>query len=143
MTIKAEQPITVLIVDDNEMLRSVLAEYLSFVHPTWRVLEAENGKAGLDVAKTVRPDIILLDFHMPVMNGYEMVLALQAMPMICSIPLVLTTCEDSSDPRVAALQRICRKVLPKPFDYNDLEQTLQQHIGMRTSYRWQPLLCPA
>ncbi len=61
---------TVLIVDDNESIRKTLvAAFLFDGFET--VSEAENGKEGIEVAKEIKPDVIMLDLSMPVMNGME------------------------------------------------------------------------
>jgi CheY-like chemotaxis protein len=61
---------TVLIVDDNDVIRKILV--IAFLSDGFETCaEAENGKQGLQVAKRVRPDLIILDLSMPVMNGLE------------------------------------------------------------------------
>jgi CheY-like chemotaxis protein len=61
---------TVLVVDDNPTIRRMLsAAFLSDGFKT--CVEAENGQEGIDAAKRVRPDVIILDLSMPVMNGLE------------------------------------------------------------------------
>src|ERR1700746_919623 len=61
---------TVLIVDDNSAIRTMLAAAFLF-HGFKTCAQAENGKEGIEVAEQIKPDIISLDFSMPVMNGLE------------------------------------------------------------------------
>lgn len=126
MNAHSEEQMVILIVDDNPINRSMLRDWLEFTYPHCLVLEAENGKAGLMSVQTKQPHLILLDLHMPVMNGYEMALALQDMATLRTIPLVLCTCEDENNPHVLALRTICREVLTRPFSFGKLQRTLQQ-----------------
>ncbi|MCB0105462.1 MAG: response regulator [Caldilineaceae bacterium] len=112
---------TILLVEDNAVMREVLRELLELIHPEWHVLEAENGLQGIEVAERVQPDVIVLDFNMPVMNGYEMALSLQERPETSRIPLVLNSSEDSANPLVTRLRAMCSAVLNKPFSLGDLE----------------------
>ncbi|HRW03621.1 MAG TPA: response regulator [Caldilineaceae bacterium] len=112
---------TILLVEDNAVMREVLRELLELLHPDWHVLEAENGLQGIEVAERIRPDVIVLDFNMPVMNGYEMALSLQERPETSCIPLVLNSSEDSANPLVMRLRAMCSAVLNKPFSLGDIE----------------------
>jgi CheY-like chemotaxis protein len=122
----AERPITILIVDDNESVRSILRDYIAYLHPACTVVEAENGQAGIEAAQTTHPDLIFLDFNMPVMDGYEMAVVLRKTFATQQIPLVLSTGEDADDPHVSRLRTMCQKTLPKPISFDELESTLRQ-----------------
>jgi CheY-like chemotaxis protein len=65
-----ESPQTVLIVDDNPHVVRLLARMVRAINPTLRVLEAFGGREGLQVARSERPDVVLLDLIMPEMSGY-------------------------------------------------------------------------
>ena len=60
---------TILLVEDNPLMRETLCDILHVFHPDWRVMTASNGLEGVEVARRNRPDLIVLDLHMPVMNG--------------------------------------------------------------------------
>ena len=64
-------------------------------------VEAENGQKGIELAQRTRPDVIVLDFNMPVMNGYEMALHLQQRPETSRIPLILNSSEDVNNHVIA------------------------------------------
>jgi CheY-like chemotaxis protein len=128
MNAYAKEQLVILIVDDNPMNRSLLRDWLEFTYPHCQVIEAENGKAGLLSAQTKPPHLILLDLHMPVMNGYEMALAMQSMATTRTIPMVLCTCEDENNAHVLALRTICHEVLTRPFSFAKLQRTLQQIV---------------
>lgn len=123
---------TILLVEDNPMMRETLCDVLQVFHPEWRVMTASNGLEGVQAAQRNRPDLIVLDFHMPVMNGYEMALSLQAQPETRQIPLVLNTTEDQNHPLVKRLQSMCNAVLNKPFSLHDLDHVLSAVLSQRT-----------
>jgi CheY-like chemotaxis protein len=121
----AERPITILIVDDNESVRSILRDYIAYLHPECTVVEADNGQAGIEAAQNTHPDLIFLDFNMPVMDGYEMAVVLRKTSTTQQIPLVLSTGEDTDHPRISRLRSMCQETLPKPFSFKELESTLR------------------
>jgi len=123
---------TILLVEDNPMMRETLCDVLQVFHPEWRVMTASNGLEGVQAAQRNRPDLIVLDFHMPVMNGYEMALSLQTQPNTRQIPLVLNATKDQNHPLVKRLQSMCNAVLNKPFSLHDLDHVLSAVLSQRT-----------
>jgi CheY-like chemotaxis protein len=79
----------VLIVDDTNTLRSLVQIYL--IAHGWEFVEAQNGADGLEKARTVRPDVIVSDVKMPVMDGFELCAAIRSDPDLFEIPVVLLT----------------------------------------------------
>jgi CheY-like chemotaxis protein len=102
---------TILVIDDEWVIASVLEFVLS--DAGYRVITTPNGRAGLDRIKTERPDLILLDFMMPVMNGAATMKALKADPDLKDIPVILMT----SLPERAVAQEAegYKRYLSKPF----------------------------
>lgn len=88
MTPEARRP-TVLVVDDREenrlLIRHIFEEF------DWRVLETGDGASGVEVARTAKPDCVLLDVNMPVMTGFEVLDRLQQDPRTREIPVVILT----------------------------------------------------
>jgi DNA-binding NarL/FixJ family response regulator len=79
----------ILIVDDSDPLRSSLRRLLSH-NPDWSICgEAANGQEALEKAKECRPDLILVDFAMPVMNGLEV--ASELKHVLPTVPIVMLT----------------------------------------------------
>lgn len=74
----APRPITVVLVDDSEGVRDLYRSKLDRSEDFQVVGEAADGQEGLSVARSLQPDLVLLDFAMPVMDG------LQALPLICA-----------------------------------------------------------
>jgi CheY-like chemotaxis protein len=84
-----------LIVEDDESTRSMLRRALS--DAGWEAAEAENGAVALDRVSEQIPDLILLDLIMPVMDGFEFVLALRQQEENRSIPIIVVTAKDLTD----------------------------------------------
>lgn len=124
---------TILVVDDDPFVREAVCEFIQFIRPTWHTVEAANGQKGIDLAETVQPDLILTDLHMPVMNGYEMVVALQKKPQTRAIPLILNTSEDSGYSLVRQLKFVCQAVIFKPYLFDELDGVLEQIMPTQIS----------
>ncbi|MFN8485942.1 MAG: response regulator [Caldilineaceae bacterium] len=131
MTIQTEFPLTVLVVDDIATQRQLLSDVILFLYPDWNIVEAENGKQGLKLAQTLHPDLIITDFRMPFMNGYEMALELQDNPSTCEIPLVLVSSSDLENAQVRQLSLLCQATLAKPFTLSSLAYVLKNLVRAR------------
>ncbi len=81
----------ILVVDDQVTIIRIMT---SILQPTYDVCVATNGKKALDVARTQRPDLILLDNMMPEMTGVETCMALKEMPATANIPVIFVTSMD-------------------------------------------------
>src|SRR5688500_16376993 len=84
---------TILSVEDNMMNKNLLRRYLK--HTDVQLLEAETGKAGLELAKNAAPDVILLDYHLPDMNGREIAKELRKMNHLKHVPIIAITADDA------------------------------------------------
>lgn len=124
---------TVLLVDDNPLFRETLHEIIKLLRPSWRVVEAGNGHEAIELAQAKSPDVILLDYNMPVMSGYDVAVTLQRRADTSGIPLILMTSDDTDNPTVNALRLLCRAVLFKPFSLRDLERILEHLFLPRVS----------
>lgn len=79
----------VLLVEDDKMILDMYT--LKFTQEGYEVTQAENGKDGLDAAKRINPDIVLLDIILPQMDGFTVLKSLKADPKLKNIPVVLLT----------------------------------------------------
>ncbi|HXV85342.1 MAG TPA: response regulator, partial [Gemmatimonadales bacterium] len=84
---------TVLVIDDDAATRDLMRRLL--VKDDYRVLEAEDGEAGLRAARDLRPDVITLDVLMPGMDGWAVLAALKQEPALAGIPVVMLTILDA------------------------------------------------
>jgi len=79
----------VLIVDDTNTLRTLVHVYL-LAHG-WEIAEARDGREGLAMVRTMRPDVVITDVTMPLMDGFELCAAIRSDPALRSIPVILLT----------------------------------------------------
>jgi CheY-like chemotaxis protein len=84
---------TILIVDDSELDRKVVISVLA--RAGYRMIEAVDGKQGLEAARVYKPDLIIVDCEMPVMNGHQMCRALRDESSIEKIPFIFLTAIDT------------------------------------------------
>lgn len=84
---------TILVVDDDADIREL---YRSFLEPRFGVLDAAHGREALDVLRTRAVDLAVVDVHMPVMNGVELIRAMRADPTLARVPVIVQTSDQSA-----------------------------------------------
>jgi CheY-like chemotaxis protein len=104
---------TILVVDDDAAITEVLDEILSV--EGYRTVVAENGAEGLERARSHSPELVLLDLMMPVMDGWQMLAAMQRDPALRRIPVVVMS---AAPPARGTLP--CVALLHKPFQLESL-----------------------
>ncbi|MGH7017201.1 MAG: response regulator, partial [Caulobacteraceae bacterium] len=104
----------ILVVDDIEANIRVLEAKLSAEY--YEVLTAMDGEGALAVAAAQKPDVILLDVMMPVMDGFEVCRRLKERPETAHVPVVLVTALDGRADRIAGLEAGADDFLTKPID---------------------------
>jgi two-component system, cell cycle response regulator DivK len=102
----------VLVVDDFQDNREMYAEYLAF--SGFRVIQAANGKEALDQAFANRPDIIIMDLSLPVMDGWEATRRLKADQRTNAIPVVALTGHAMQGHSKGAIEAGCDAFVAKP-----------------------------
>ena len=122
---------TILIVEDNEDNRLIYSQYLA--HAGYRVVEAGNGAEGLEAARRDRPDIILMDISMPVMDGLTATRHLKADPELKVIPVVALTAHDGSGELQRATRAGCDWFVPKPCPPDALITEVRRVLAARAS----------
>lgn len=105
-----KQP-TVLIIDDEKIIRDGFKSYLEDLD--YRVLEAENGRVGLDIYEQKKPDLILLDLRMPEIDGLEVLTTINELTP--DIPVIIVSGTSEIDNVVEALRRGAWDYLTKPI----------------------------
>jgi DNA-binding response OmpR family regulator len=109
-----ENVISVLVVEDEEHIRNVLEYNLRF--DGFEVHLAENGRLGLELARTVKPDVILLDWMMPGMDGLKVLSELKRDPVTQDISVFMLTAKASVGDIDQALHAGADDYITKPFD---------------------------
>jgi two-component system chemotaxis response regulator CheY len=113
-----------LIVDDSPMIRKIARRFLSEFG--FDVDEAENGQTGVDKCLGRLPEIVLLDWNMPVMNGIEFLRALRRMPNGDRPSVILCTTEADVSHINEAYEAGTNEYLVKPFDRSSLWSKLSR-----------------
>jgi two-component system cell cycle response regulator DivK len=104
----------ILLVEDNEMNRDMLSRRL--LRNNFEVVMAVNGQEGVDMAKSEKPDIILMDMSLPVMDGWEATRTIKADEATRSIPVIALTAHAMESDRQQALQAGCDDFDTKPIE---------------------------
>ncbi|MDK1385835.1 response regulator [Sinorhizobium sp. 8-89] len=118
---------TILLVEDNEMNRDMLSRRLS--RRGFDVLIAENGKAGVELAALEKPDLILMDMSLPVMDGWEATRLIKANPVTSRIPVIALTAHAMASDRDMALEAGCDDYDSKPVDLSQLVRKIEQLLA--------------
>ena len=109
---------TILTVDDSPSIRQMIKVVLAPLGHT--VIEAGDGAQGLEKAKSSRPNLIITDLNMPVMNGLEMIRALRALPAMTGLPIVFLTTESNDTVKQEAKKAGATGWITKPFTQDQL-----------------------
>ena len=109
---------TILSIDDSKTIRLVLARLFSPFVCEWR--EAANGEEGLAMAGREKPDLILLDHNMPVMDGITMVRRMRESPALKRTPVIMLTTETGPEYIATAARLGVRDYVTKPFREEEL-----------------------
>jgi signal transduction histidine kinase/DNA-binding response OmpR family regulator/streptogramin lyase len=125
---KQDRTYTILIVEDNVELRNYLKNELK---KEYKVIVAENGQTGLDLALQKLPDLILTDVIMPVMNGLEFCKNIKANLKTSHIPLMMLSAKALVQDRLEGIDSGADLYLSKPFDMEILRSSLVQLIKSR------------
>lgn len=104
-----------LVVDDEPEIREVVRHALRST-TSFAITEAENGLAALDMARGARPDLVLLDVNMPVMDGFTACAAFKQVPELRDVPIVMLTGRSSIQDMVRGFEAGAVDYLTKPFE---------------------------
>lgn len=119
---------SVLIIDDEEYMRCILAYKLQ--RAGVEVLGAANGEEGLAMARARRPDLIITDYQMPVMNGLEMARELAADAGTATIPIIMITARSHHFSAGDLSSTGIRQLVEKPFSGRELIARITEVLGL-------------
>ncbi len=120
---------TIVIADDDDATRALLRQILT--RAKFTVHACENGELACAAVGRELPDVILLDWMMPVMDGPTAVARLKADITTRGIPIVMLTTQSEIEERVSALQAGVQDFLTKPFDARELVARIEQQMRWR------------
>jgi len=117
----------ILLVEDNEMNRDVLARLLQ--KRGYHILFAKDGESAVAMALAEHPDLILMDISLPKMDGYEVTMRLRADPSMKTVPIIAITAHAMSSDRQRALEAGCTDYETKPVEFARLLTKIEMHLG--------------
>ena len=117
----------VLVVDDSAVIRKVARRILEGLH--FRTSEAAGGKAALEECAKAMPDVVLLDWNMPEMDGFEVLGALRRMPGGSTPKIVFCGTENEVGHIARAMHAGADEYMMKPFDQNIVRSKFEE-IGL-------------
>jgi two-component system, cell cycle response regulator DivK len=120
--------IKILYVEDNDDNVYMLKMWLE-LDGRFEVLHAENGKAGVEMAIRERPDLILMDLELPVIDGWEASRQLKNNQLTRNIPIIALSAHALSGSREKALAAGCDEFDTKPVDFDRLFAKMRRFVG--------------
>ena len=117
----------ILLVEDNEMNRDMLTRRLE--RKGFEVVIAVDGQAGIDMASSTSPDIILMDLSLPVIDGWEATRQIKANPATQSIPIIALTAHAMAGDEQKAREAGCDDYDTKPIDLKRLLGKIGNLLG--------------
>jgi CheY-like chemotaxis protein len=124
MSEKNDQRPTVLVVEDFEDNRFMMRRLLEM--SGYRVVEAVNGQQAVETAGRERPDIILMDLSLPMLDGLAATRRIRELDRLSRVPIVAVSAHDSADFHAEALAAGCDEYVTKPIDFDHLVQLLNR-----------------
>jgi CheY-like chemotaxis protein len=123
----------ILVVEDNDDCRELLALFVR--HLGYKVYEAATGIEAIDRASAVRPDLVMMDLHLPGMDGNETTARLKMNPCTKDIPVVINTAYTAGSYAKDAFDAGAAAVLHKPLDLTTLRVVLRKYLSAKTKQR--------
>jgi two-component system cell cycle response regulator DivK len=117
----------VLLVEDNEMNRDMLSRRL--IRRGFQVVFAMDGQQGIDLAHSERPDVILMDMSLPIIDGWEASRRLKADDATRSVPVIGLTAHAMSGDREKAIEAGCDDYDTKPVELDRLIGKIERLLG--------------
>ncbi len=115
----------VLVADDSGIMRKIIIRSLNACGVS-DIVEAADGKEGLEAFNANPVDVVLTDWNMPEMNGLEMLQAIRATGS--EVPIIMITTEGEKESVIQAIQAGVTDYLCKPFEQDELREKLEKHV---------------
>jgi len=122
------QPVkpTILVVDDFDDTRLLLKTWLE--RKGFKVVQAEDGNQAVSAAQELRPDLIIMDMHMPGLDGLGATRKIRSMKELDSIPVVAVSAYGAQQFRADALAAGCSEYVSTPFEPDNLERVIRSFL---------------
>jgi len=116
----------ILVIEDVDFNRDLVVQLLE---DKYQVIEAVNGQEGVSIAEKEKPELILMDLSLPVMDGWEATRVLKSNSELCSIPVIALTAHAMKGDEEKALAAGCDDYLVKPLDEDELMLKIEKYIN--------------
>lgn len=117
----------ILLIEDSEdnrgLIRQLVVEYMELP-----LSEAEDGAAGLRMARELRPSMILMDLSLPEINGWDLTATIKADPGLSHIPIIALTAHAMAGDEAKARAAGCDAFMTKPVDLDELETLIASYM---------------
>jgi two-component system, cell cycle response regulator DivK len=116
----------ILVVEDQEDNRRIIRDLL--MSAGYELIEAADGEAGVRLAETERPDLILMDIQLPVLDGHEATRRIKSNPELSAIPIIVVTSYALSGDDVKAMEAGSDAYVAKPFSPRQLLTKIREFL---------------
>jgi len=117
----------ILVVEDQPDNRKIIRDV--FAPTGYEIIEAENGEEALAAIAKARPDLILMDIQLPIMDGYTATRRIKEDPALRSIPVIAVTSYALSGEERKAREAGCDDYIPKPYSPRELLAKVRQYLS--------------
>jgi len=116
----------ILVIEDTEDNRQIIRDLLTSFD--YELVEAVDGAEGVAMAQAHRPDLILMDIQLPIMDGYEATRQIRAIPELAAVPIVAVTSYALSGDEAKAQEAGCDRYIAKPFSPRQLLAKIREFL---------------
>jgi DNA-binding response OmpR family regulator len=120
---------TVLIIEDEKLI--IVSTQMVLEAAGFRVESATNGEDGIAKARSLSPDLILLDIMMPGIDGWETLTRLKRDPETATIPVIIFTAREHARGHQKSAEMGAADYFRKPFEPDELIELVEKHVGQR------------
>jgi two-component system, cell cycle response regulator DivK len=117
----------ILVIEDNEQ-NLYLVSFILEKHG-YKVFVARDGQEGIKMAVSIKPDLILLDIQLPVMDGYAVAGQIRTNPDLAQIPIIAVTSYAMTGDREKTIEAGCNGYIEKPINPDTFIQQVEQHLA--------------
>lgn len=116
----------ILIIEDNE--QNLYMTTFILEKNGYQVVQAKDGRTGIELAGRVKPNLILLDIQLPVIDGYTVAQELRNNPMLAEVPIVAVTSYAMAGDRERTLEAGCTGYIEKPIDPDTFLKEVEEYL---------------
>jgi two-component system, cell cycle response regulator DivK len=116
----------ILVIEDQVDNLQILRDLLT--NEGYQIIEAQDGEAGVKAAAIERPDLILMDIQLPLIDGYEATRRIKADPALSAIPIIVVTSYSLSGDEAKARAAGCDDFVAKPFSRRQLLAKVREYL---------------